>query len=107
MHYGWRRITGLRVSFTLLAAIAGWLPTAEAALISTKDEIEMAARPPSAGKQFGLVQDKELQDRIARIGARIAAVSDRKDITYTFKVLNSEEINALAVPGATSTSSKV
>jgi len=100
MHYGWRMISGRLVSLTLLAAIAGWLPTAEAALIGTKDEIEIGrSTAAKLEKQYGLVQDKELQDRIARIGARIAAVSDRKDITYTFKVLNSEEINALAVPG--------
>ena len=33
------------------------------------------------------------------LGAAIAAVSDRKDIPYQFKVLNSKEVNALAVPG--------
>lgn len=100
MHYGWRRISGLLVSLTLLAAIAGWLPTAEAALIGTKDEIEIGrSTAAKLEKQYGLVQDKELQDRIASIGARIAAASDRKDITYTFKVLNSKEVNALAVPG--------
>lgn len=100
MYYKWRRIAGFLVSLTLLAAVAGWLPKAEAAIISTKEEIEIGrSNAAKLEKQYGLVQDAELQERVARIGARIAAASDRKDITYTVKVLNNKEVNALALPG--------
>jgi beta-barrel assembly-enhancing protease len=75
-------------------------PTAEAFLISTQQEIELGKGvAQDLEKKYGVVNDPELQARVARIGARIAAVSDRKDMPYTFKVLNSKEVNALAVPG--------
>ncbi len=100
MHDRWRKIAGLLVSLTLLACIAGWLPQAEAALISTKEEIEIGRRVAmDLETKYGLVTDPELQARVARIGAKIAAASDRQDIQYSFKVLNNKEVNALALPG--------
>ena len=100
MQNRWRKIASLLVCLTLLANIAGWLPTAEAALISTKEEIELGRRVANdLERQYGLVGDVALQDRVARIGARIAAASERQDIQYSFKVLNSKEVNALALPG--------
>lgn len=100
MQNRWRKIAGLLVGLTLFVNIAGWLPAAEAALISTKEEIEMGRRVArDLEKQYGLVGDVALQDRVARIGARVAAASDRQDIQYTFKVLNNKEVNALALPG--------
>ena len=75
-------------------------PSAEALLIGTKQEIELGKGVAAdLEKKYGVVNDPELQARVARIGAAIAAVSDRKDIPYQFKVLNSKEVNALAVPG--------
>ncbi len=100
MHNRWRIIWGFFISLTLLAVVAGWQPTAEAALISTKEEIDIGRRVSyELERQYGLVDDRALQERVARIGARIAAASDRHDIDYTFKVLNSKEVNALALPG--------
>ncbi len=100
MHNRWRIIRGFLLSLVLLAAVAGCLPTAEAALISTKEEIDIGRRVAyDLERQYGLVNDPAMQERVARIGARIAAASDRHDIDYTFKVLNSKEINALALPG--------
>ena len=73
---------------------------AEALLIGTKQEIELGKGVAAdLEKKYGVVNDPELQARVARIGAAIAAVSDRKDIPYQFKVLNSKDVNALAVPG--------
>lgn len=74
--------------------------SAEAGMISKEQEIDMGK---AAGKQlearFGLSQDYVLQERVQRIGQRLAAACPRKDIEYSFKVLNSKEINALACPG--------
>ena len=75
-------------------------PAAEAFLIGTQQEIELGKGvAKDLEKKYGLVNDPELQARVARLGASIVAVSDRKDLPYTFKVLNSKEVNALAVPG--------
>lgn len=93
------RATGFVFAFMLALQIYGVLP-AEAAIISTKEEISIGRSvAKDLEKQYGLVSDQELQDRVARIGAKIAAVSDRKDLTYSFKVLNSKDVNALALPG--------
>ena len=49
--------------------------------------------------KYGVVQDDDLQARVDNIGQRLVAVCDRQDLTYSFKVLNSDEVNAMAVPG--------
>lgn len=70
------------------------------AAISAQDEIELGRSVArEIEKRYGLVKDSALQDRIARIGERIAADCDRKDLTYSFKVLDDKEINAFALPG--------
>lgn len=75
-------------------------PAAEAFLISTQQEIEIGKGvAQDLEKKYGLVNDPELQARVTKLGMSIVAVSDRKDLPYTFKVLNSKEVNALAVPG--------
>ena len=75
-------------------------PAAEAFLISTQQEIDLGKGvAKDLEKKYGVVNDPELQERVSRLGASIVAVSDRKDLPYTFKVLNSKEVNALAVPG--------
>ena len=98
----WRKSAGI-----LLLALGVFLglnltspPAAEALLIGTQQEIEIGKGvAKDLEKQYGLVNDPELQARVARIGASLAAVSDRKDLPYSFKVLNSKEVNALAIPG--------
>ena len=94
-----RRITGFLFVFLLAINVLG-MPTASAGLISTKEEISIGR---DVGKQleekYGLVDDPELQARVTRIGMSMVAVSDRRDMPYSFKVLNSKEINAMAAPG--------
>ncbi|MFC1594549.1 Maf family nucleotide pyrophosphatase [Candidatus Omnitrophota bacterium] len=50
-------------------------------------------------KEYEPVQDIELQDRLQRIGQDIAAVCDRQEIRYYFKVVGEDEINAISLPG--------
>lgn len=75
-------------------------PKVQAAIIGQQEEINMGkdiARQLEA--QFGVVQDEELQERINRIGQSLVKESTRRDIPYSFKVLNSDEVNAMACPG--------
>lgn len=94
-----RRITGLFLLLLLTSNVL-FMPIASAGLISTKDEISIGR---SVGKQleekYGLVDDPALQERVTRIGMNMVAVSDRRDLPYSFKVLNSKDVNALAAPG--------
>ena len=86
----------LFAAYLLLGSV---LP-AEAGIISKQQEIEMGRETAMALEaQYGVVQDYELQERVNRIGQSLVAVSDRQDLEYSFKVLNCDEVNALACPG--------
>jgi len=50
-------------------------------------------------KQYGVVTDAAMQQRLDAIGKRVAAVSQEPSLPWTFKVLNSKEINAVCLPG--------
>ena len=74
--------------------------SAEASLISKNQEISMGKDVAAQLEaKYGVVQDDDLQARVDNIGQRLVAVCDRQDLTYSFKVLNSDEVNAMAVPG--------
>jgi MAF protein len=67
---------------------------------STDREVEMGvAIDRQLLDKNKLADDPLLQKRVADIGQRIAAVCDRKDIDYHFKVLDDEEVNAVSLPG--------
>ena len=50
-------------------------------------------------KQYGVVTDAAMQHRLDAIGPRVAAVSQDPSLPWTFKVLNSKEVNAVCLPG--------
>lgn len=71
-----------------------------ASLISTKQEISIGEDAAKyVEKKYKLVDDAALQARVNKIGQSLVAVSGRKDIKYTFKVLDSDDVNAFALPG--------
>jgi predicted Zn-dependent protease len=49
--------------------------------------------------QYGVVEDPAALARLQAIGARIAATTSDPSLPWTFKILNSDEVNALALPG--------
>lgn len=85
-----------------LVPILVGIPTipASAAIISTEQEVQIgrqAAREIEA--EFGVFADPAMTQRVTRIGRRVAAVSGRSDLPWTFKILNSREVNAISLPG--------
>jgi hypothetical protein len=48
---------------------------------------------------YGVDKDEAMNARLNRVAERIAAVSDRRDLSYKFKILKMKEVNAFAVPG--------
>ncbi len=46
-----------------------------------------------------ILQDEELLEYVSEVGNRIAAVSHRPDLEYTFTIIDSPAINAMALPG--------
>ncbi len=50
-------------------------------------------------REMGLVRDPELVGYVRALGARLAALSPRKDLSYDFNVVDMAEANAFALPG--------
>ena len=74
----------------------------EFSIISPQQEIALGEKnySPSRQSQGGdYYLDKYLQDYVAGVGQRLAAVSDRPDLPYEFVVLNNDVPNAWALPG--------
>lgn len=72
----------------------------ESLLYSTDKEINLGR---SIAKQveakYRLVEDPSVQEKVDRIGQKIAAVCDRKGLVYYFKALDEKEVNAVSLPG--------
>lgn len=72
----------------------------EIVLMSEEQELAMGkAADPQIVAEFGLYEDRTLQEYMNTVGQKIARVSHRSNINYTFRVLDSEIINAFALPG--------
>lgn len=74
---------------------------ASAGIVSTKQEIAIGEGvAKEIEKRYPLVDDPALQERIDRIGRSIVAVTDRRQtLPYSFKVLDVDDVNAMAAPG--------
>jgi predicted Zn-dependent protease len=68
--------------------------------MSAAQEIEIGRKMhPQILQQYGRYSDEELQAYVSDIGRRIVAISQRPDLEFTFTVLDSEDVNAFALPG--------
>lgn len=84
----------------VVATLGAAATPAQAAILSTRQEIAIgrdAARELEA--RYGIVSDPAQTRRLAAIGDRLAAVSDRADLPWRFRILNQGEINAVSLPG--------
>jgi predicted Zn-dependent protease len=72
----------------------------ELALISEDQELEMGRQAAEQASQaIGLVDDKELQSYVQRVGAGLAADSERPELPWSFQVVDDPTPNAFALPG--------
>ncbi len=70
------------------------------ALMSESQEIAMGqASHPEVLSEFGIVENKALQQYCARIGNDLAKASHRPNLPWQFAVVDSPIVNAFAVPG--------
>ena len=69
-------------------------------LLSTSDEIEIG-RQASVDVEANLpmLNDREVVRYIQSLGRTLAAQAKRKDVSYIFKVVDTAEVNAFALPG--------
>lgn len=73
---------------------------AQLRLISTEEEVTLGGNlDDRIRSEYSVITGTPEAERVARIGEKIAAVSDRRDITYQFALLESDDLNAFAAPG--------
>ncbi|MEL7450116.1 MAG: M48 family metalloprotease [Pseudomonadota bacterium] len=90
------------VAACVLAACASNPATGGRDLVfmSEKDEIELGRQlHPQIMSGYTEYKDPQLQEYIKNIGERLAKNSHRPNLEYTFTLLDSEEVNAFAIPG--------
>ncbi len=49
--------------------------------------------------EYGRLEDEGINAYLGEVGARLVAVCDRRDLSYTFRALDTPEVNAFAAPG--------
>ncbi len=70
------------------------------ALVSEAQEIQMGRQASQeVAQQLGLVENEALQQYVQRIGAQLAAESERPNLPWTFRVVDDPTPNAFALPG--------
>jgi predicted Zn-dependent protease len=69
--------------------------------ISEEKEIAMGEKAaPELEREFGgLYPDAAVQNYVAEVGNELASNTDRPHLPWQFRVLNSDEVNAFALPG--------
>jgi predicted Zn-dependent protease len=68
--------------------------------VSEGQEIRAGQRAArDATRTLGLVADQALQDYVQQIGARLAELSDRTELPWTFRVVDDPMPNSFALPG--------
>lgn len=99
------RIKSIAAIFVILFIIQGCAinPVTgkkQISFMSESQEIAMGKNSdPAIIAQFGLYPDDSLQAYIEAMGQQMATISHRSELDYEFKVLDSEVVNAFAVPG--------
>ena len=95
--------TLLRMSLVMIFAGCAVNPATgrrEFSLISESREIEMGREADAdISASLGLVDDPALQSYVSDIGHRLAAVSERPHLPWSFKVVDDPLVNAFALPG--------
>ena len=85
----------LKRSFTIGAAVllAG-------CGVSTQQEVELGQQEAQqVNAQLPMVQDAVIQNYVNTLGQRIARTTSRSDLNWQFQVVNSNVVNAFALPG--------
>jgi len=70
--------------------------------VSTEKEINIGRRIAEGiadNPDITLDPDPLMTERVRKVGQKIASVSDRKEVNYTFSVIDEDDVNAFALPG--------
>src|SRR5688500_17427636 len=91
--------TGTPMTTPRLAAVAlVWAGAACA--VSQQQEVQLGAETAAqVEQQLPLVRDGQVNSYITSLGRSLARVADTRGLTWHFKVVDSKEVNAFAIPG--------
>jgi beta-barrel assembly-enhancing protease len=68
--------------------------------VSTQQEVQMGQQEAQqVNAQLPMVQDAVINNYVNALGDRIASRTSRADLTWQFQVVNSDVVNAFALPG--------
>ncbi len=99
---------GVRTLLVLLAATIAGCATEynlatqeqETLLYGTEKEIKIGESiSKQFEKEFKINTDVDLNERVAQIAGRIAAVCDRQELVYTVRIIDEDKLNAVSLPG--------
>jgi predicted Zn-dependent protease len=96
-----RGIVPIRLAPLVIAAgTAGCATVSQINIVSQEQELQMGAQfAAELEKDLRFIKDPEVVGYIDNLGQSLARVSQRSDIPYTFHVVDTDEVNAFAVPG--------
>jgi predicted Zn-dependent protease len=99
----WWTVLSAVIAVTLIPMVPPIpVPAAHAQLfgLSEEQEIQLGRQVEAeVAKQYGFVDDPELTDSVARIGLRLAKVSERPNLPWTYHIVRDGSVNAFAVLG--------
>ena len=85
---------------TMTACATSGINAGQINLISTKDEIQLGKDIAiEIEKEQPVLDNPELTRYVAEIGRAVSSKTGRQGIPYTFKIIESDEVNAFALPG--------
>src|SRR5690349_4852348 len=68
--------------------------------VSTQQEVEMGAQyAAQVDQQLPIISDPEINRYINVLGDSVARLADTRNLEWTFRVVDSREVNAFAIPG--------
>ena len=69
-------------------------------LVTNADEMALGKQTDIlVTEQYGIYPDQKLQEYLTQVGLKIVPNTHRPDLPYTFKVVDTDIVNAFAVPG--------
>ncbi len=99
----WSRPVAALAAAALLSTACASNPVTgrrEVSLLSEAEEIAIGQRGDAEiRREMGVYRDEELQRYVSGIGERLAAVSHRPTLPWTFTVVDVPAVNAFALPG--------
>jgi beta-barrel assembly-enhancing protease len=97
----WRRVCGAAIVSIVLVALSFPIPVhAQLFGISEQQEINIGHEVErQLARNPGFVDDQEQLQHVKDIGLKLAHVSERPHLPWTYHILNDKSVNALAAPG--------